>query len=162
MNFPSSFQNLLTIIFKKPYSHISNKNLDKLEISELVTRFLYKKKGYWDKDDKVLPGAFTPSNKSKDLSTYRIKNCEKEYKFIWYLADKFVTRKMKKPKKDMIARVEITYGDIINSNLTLNPTKKPYPRHANIEKWPMDDKIRMKAIKTDLAMAAGYVIKRSL
>ena len=105
------------------------------EHNEPLNRFVVSKSHISSATGSVKPAAFQP-DKNNELSVYRTKNSS--IKFIWLLADKYITRRRRDNKK-VIARAEFSISLLQkHPMLILNPDGIPYKRHLNIENWPSD------------------------
>ena len=94
--------------------------------------------------------SFIPSKKTRNISVYRIENCNERR--IWLLGDVFVApiRKL-----DVLARADLQSDLAFDEGLSIVADPSPHPRHAVVTNWPADKaQIKIKA----MALAQGSTL----
>lgn len=138
MKFPVKFQIFFLDIFAKF-------DLQSREVKdgERITRFILFSRHL---KMKIRYQSLLPPQNLK-LSVYRTSKCDEEK--IWWLGKYFVSNR-RSDMKEIRGRGDFSGTQIIDhKTLSIQPLKKPHPRHADVIGWPADKDLQ-KAIAMEM------------
>lgn len=118
---------------------------------EIVARFLFSKRHFSTKTDRVRYGVFNPPENLR-LSVYIINGITDAD--IWQIGDDYVAP-LRGP---ILARADLESEAVKERALRIEPTKYPHPRHAEIVDWP-SEKQKWLPIAKELADVSNLVLK---
>lgn len=125
-------------------------NINKIDDSEEITRFIFSRKQYSIENKIVKTTAFypPPTNDPNNISVFRIKSLSENS--IWELGYREVALKR---RKDIKVRGDMIVGELRKEDVNIEPyTKDMHIRHANII-LPSDE-LRAKTIASKIATLA--------
>jgi hypothetical protein len=102
-----------------------------IDISEIISRFLFNKKEYAATLNRVKYNAFLPAS-SGETSVYRVSTLSEEDRLS-------IGRTVSAQRRKILhGRAEVSMFTISEVGLTVVPDPRPHPLHANIINWPSE------------------------
>jgi hypothetical protein len=109
-----------------------------VDVTDLLSRFLFNRNDYWPGEKKVKPRAFERPPGDLGLSMFRTQDIEEDA--IWILGAS--TR----PDRSLKARADLVAGVVFEAKLHIDPDNTP-PGHVHIVGWPTRDEDELDARK---------------
>jgi hypothetical protein len=101
-----------------------------VDLSEILSRFIFQRNWYRPSDNRVKYAAFMPNPNNGETSVFRTSGLANNE--IWDIGEREVAIRRDKP---ILGRGDIRASAAISKNLKITPSEPP-KRHANLIGWP--------------------------